>query len=876
LPSSQQVQLSVVLPPSNNGQLQTLLHNLYNPSSPGYHQWLRPGQFAGQFGPSTVEVDAVESWLHGAGLTQTTVSGSAVKVSAPVAQVSAALGTSFKQYQTRSGRRGYLAQTAPLVPQSLAGGQIVAILGLNTLSSFEPENTSIKAEASSANGGLQPNADGLTSCSAAKAEAAQGYYTLDTLGAAYGVDSLLADGQDGNGETIGVYELASHSGSDVATYEDCFGLTNSVSTVSIDGGGGAVGGDGTAEADLDIEQAATQAPGASVISYEGPNTAQGAYDTWSSMVTSDAAQVISTSWGECELAAESDGTIGSYTELFERAASQGQTIFAASGDSGSEDCYPYYSSTTEQVDYPASDAWVTAVGGTSLYGVGDEAAWNRCQSDESTACANVLNGEGAGGGGMSRYEPRPTDQPNILYWSTPKSCGHYCREVPDISANAGIGMVIEANGGWTAEGGTSFAAPFMAGLVADRDDGCTTLTGVWTPVLYALAAEGSYGTALTDITSGNTDLTGSNGGAYPATSGYDAASGLGSPLAAGLSCPEVTSVSAGYSGSQVTISGLGLEHNTISFGGIAAQVLSATATSATVVVPAGGGTVMVHATSVLGTGTQTTSFTYGSPPPPPPPPPPPSPPPPVLHGYDLVGSDGGVFVFGGGFFGSLPGVGVHVNNVTGIVPTASDTGYFLVGSDGGVFAFNAPFANSLPGIGVHVNDIVGIVPTLNDQGYFLVGRDGGVFSFNAPFENSLPGIGIYVNDITGIAATADDNGYWLVGSDGSVYAFGDAHSYGNGPAGAVGITVTHDGGGYWIVGANGAVTAFGDAGKFGDLPSIGVTVHNIMGIVVSPDSQGYNLIGSDGGTFSFGDATYDGSLPGLGVRVNDVVGAVPT
>ena len=82
-----------------------------------------------------------------------------------------------------------------------------------------------------------------------------------------------------------------------------------------------------------------------------------------------------------------------------------------------------------------------------------------------------------------------------------------------------------------------------------------------------------------------------------------------------------------------------------------------------------------------------------------------------------------------------------------------------MGSDGGVLAFNAPFANSLPGIGVRVNNIVGIVPTLNDQGYFLVGRAGGVFSFNAHFENSLPGLGIHVNDITGIAVTADDNGY---------------------------------------------------------------------------------------------------------------------
>jgi hypothetical protein len=116
-------------------------------------------------------------------------------------------------------------------------------------------------------------------------------------------------------------------------------------------------------------------------------------------------------------------------------------------------------------------------------------------------------------------------------------------------------------------------------------------------------------------------------------------------------------------------------------------------------------------------------------------------------GYDLVGADGGVFVFpigqNLGFFGSLPGLGVRVSDIKGIVPTANDQGYFLVGADGGVFAFgNAPFENSLPGVGVRVSDIVGIVPTSNDQGYFLVGADGGVFAFgNAPSSDRSRALG---------------------------------------------------------------------------------------------------------------------------------------
>lgn len=272
--------------------------------------------------------------------------------------------------------------------------------------------------------------------------------------------------------------------------------------------------------------------------------------------------------------------------------------------------------------------------------------------------------------------------------------------------------------------------------------------------------------------------------------------------------------------------------------------------------------------------------------PPPPPPPPPSPPPSSSSGYDLVGSDGGVFVFpvgsAGGYYGSLPGLGVAVNNIVGMVPTVHDEGYFLVGSDGGVFAFgNAPYLGSLPGLGVSIHNIAGIVPTGNDEGYFLVGRDGGVFSFgNAPFLGSLPGIGVQRSDIIGIAATPSGNGYWLVAADGTVYAFGAAAQLGSAtgtPSPVAAISGTPDGGGYWIVTQAGGVYSFGDAGYFSSLPALGVyPTRPVVGIVPTVDDRGYWLIGSDGGIFAFGDAGFVGSLPSVGVDVTNVVGAVPT
>ena len=614
VPGTSQIDFDVLLAPSHQGELQSLYHDLYDRSSPLYHQWLRPGQYMQMFGPSSSEVAAVESWLRSKGLTDLTHSGLSVKASGSASQVSSALGTPFERYRTRNGHQGYLAQRTPLVPQTLAGGPITGIVGLNSLSMPQPESAPATPNQSSSRSAGTPtsNADGLTPCGAATTFAStNGWYTFDAEGSAYGMNSLLANSQNGHGETIGVYELANHTPSDTSAYMSCFGLTNPVTTVNVDGGG-ITGTGGTFEANIDIEQVATQAPHASIIAYEGSSSGTGPYDLWNTIVGDDAAQVVSTSWGACESAYVSGGVFEGFSTLFQTAAMQGQTVLAASGESGSEDCYHSLGSTSGyQVDYPASDPNVTGVGGTELHGPGNETTWNYCQSDETISCAIANGGQAAGGGGLSSYMAPPTNQPSVYTWNAPTPpCGTICREVPDISANSGVGMVVYTSGSWSGAIGTSLAAPFVAGLVADRNDGCTTTSGQWNSGLYGLAAQGAYGTGLTDITTGNNDMTGGNGGLFVAGTGYDPASGLGSPLAGGLSCPDVMSVGGGPSGSQVTVTGLGLEHASFSFGGTAATVVSATATQATVTVPAGSGTVTVSATSDLGAGSATSPFTF--------------------------------------------------------------------------------------------------------------------------------------------------------------------------------------------------------------------------------------------------------------------------
>jgi hypothetical protein len=198
-------------------------------------------------------------------------------------------------------------------------------------------------------------------------------------------------------------------------------------------------------------------------------------------------------------------------------------------------------------------------------------------------------------------------------------------------------------------------------------------------------------------------------------------------------------------------------------------------------------------------------------------------------GYWLVGSDGGVFTFGDATFaGSMGGkaLSAPVVAMTGTPyapaeppaqPVTQGEGYWLVGSDGGVFSFgDSKYYGSVPGLGIHVKNIVDIVPTPTGLGYWLVGSDGGVFSFgDAKYYGSVPGLGVKVSDIVGIVPTSTGLGYWLVGSDGGVFSFGDAakHFYGsvggktlNAPV--VAMAAMPDNSGYWLFAADGGVFSF--------------------------------------------------------------------
>jgi len=142
-------------------------------------------------------------------------------------------------------------------------------------------------------------------------------------------------------------------------------------------------------------RAVGMAPQVSVKVYVGSDVGSNASNavvlsTYTAMVDQDAVKVISTSWGECE---RDLGAVQVQAEalLFAQAASQGQTVVAAAGDAGSEGCFGDATDAPRvlQVEDPASQPWVTGVGGTTLSSLGPaptEQVWNNVEGAGGRVC----------------------------------------------------------------------------------------------------------------------------------------------------------------------------------------------------------------------------------------------------------------------------------------------------------------------------------------------------------------------------------------------------------------------------------------------------------------------------------------------------------
>lgn len=569
--------LTVALRPKDPAALARYAAAVSDPDSSSYRRYVTAAQFANRFAPAPATIAAVDRALRRAGLRPRHVSANhlAIPVHASARQVQRAFSVKLARVRLAGGHEVLINTTAPAVGAHVAH-DIQAILGLNgTVRATTDFARGRRAPAQrppgpiftpwlSIGAGSAPQplphiaSGGPQPCGAVlKAASPQEWgpaWTTDQIADAYGFAPLYQKGDFGQGITIAVYEDEPNLHSDITAYERCYRIDARVSYVKVGKGNG--NGPGSGEATMDIDQLVGLAPEAHVIVYDGPNSTDGSTDAiLNRIVSDDTADVISDSWGECE---PDDGRQAARVDdtLLQEAAVQGQTFVIAAGDDGAQDCYEPGVDKNKQleVDEPASDPWATGVGGTLLSKLNPftEQPWN----DRLSGTVKELGkgGAGAGGGGVSQFWKMPDyqlDAPSTLNVVQPDSsvggCAQttgYCREVPDVSANAdpadGYMSYFDGpskkSGGWQSVGGTSDSAPLWAALFALADDqpGCAqTDVGFANPLLYELAAQ-SQSTYFHDVTTGNNDFAGNSGALFPAGPGYDMATGLGSPNAAAL------------------------------------------------------------------------------------------------------------------------------------------------------------------------------------------------------------------------------------------------------------------------------------------------------------------------------------------------------
>ncbi len=419
VPVSAAVSGAVVLKPRDNPALVRFIADVTDKNSLSFRQYLPAGAFASRFGPSRSAIGAVRSQLTARGLRVRGVSsdGLLVRFSGTAGQVEGAFHTGLRSYRLRGGSLGRATTSAVSLPSTIAGS-VAAVLGLNDLVQVRPAG--ILRPPASARGKIR--SPGTTSfahpagspkaCASATAAAhAFGGLTDDQIAHAYGAFGLYHSGDFGAGQRIAIYELEPFLRSDVKTFDTCyFGASAAASMLSrlhvIPVDGGQPTGPGSGEANLDVEDVSAIAPGATIDVYEGPSPGSDGIiydpvDEYAAIINADRDQVVSTSWGLCEQAIQlgQPGLQQAENLLFEQAAAQGQSVFGAAGDNGSDDCNTFETPTPVSgqnplsVDDPGSQPYVVSVGGTTIDDAATQPPLEQVWNDGAK--------EGAGGGGIS-------------------------------------------------------------------------------------------------------------------------------------------------------------------------------------------------------------------------------------------------------------------------------------------------------------------------------------------------------------------------------------------------------------------------------------------------------------------------------------------
>ncbi|HEV2235257.1 MAG TPA: S53 family peptidase [Ktedonobacterales bacterium] len=365
--------------------------------------------------------------------------------------------------------------------------------------------------------------------------------TPQQLRAAYGVDSLIAQGITGKGQTI--VDVVSYGSptlqSDMDAFDTKFGLPAiklqimaPLGTVPFNPADSEMDG-WAGETTLDVQIIHAIAPDANIVVLTSPvDETEGTIGLPQFLkleqyaVDHKLGYIFSQSWSASEPTLK--GTAGraevkAFADFYQTITGQGYTILSASGDNGATDvisCQPGSSgvSSTRAVGFPANVPWVTAVGGTTLDINGGsiaESAWN-----------------GSGGGASTFFAAPPAQQ---ALPSAVQSLLGGKRGIPDVAADAdpATGMQFIINGGTDAAGGTSASTPLWAGIIALADQKAGHPLGDVNPALYKLGLSSAAASDFRDITAGNNDANaqGTPVQGFPAVPGWDPVTGLGAPLA---------------------------------------------------------------------------------------------------------------------------------------------------------------------------------------------------------------------------------------------------------------------------------------------------------------------------------------------------------
>ena len=399
---------------------------------------------------------------------------------------------------------------------------------------------------------VESNAVPHFGCESRPFDLSKGLYCYDPLAirAAYGVNGLISSGSNGAGQTIVILDAFGSPTiqSDLQFFDNLFGIPAppSFKIVTMPGTPPFNSADAnmvgwTAEISLDVEWAHAMAPAANIVLVAAAsNNDSDLIDGLNFAIDNHLGNVVSMSFGESEIGlANPDGIdiVNAWSAAFERARDNRMTLFVSSGDQGVDT----QGFGTPSASFPSTSSLVVSVGGTNLrFGTPTNAAFNGTYQseqvwDDPADNNNIASATfGAGGGGMSFLIPQPDYQEDNVPKAVSKTL-HGFRGVPDVAYNAGVAGGVLVHWGVLAPGATSFflfggtsaGAPQWAGIVADINSGLGHPVGFINKRLYKLGRQGRLSSLFHDITIGNNGFDGVTG--FPATPGYDLATGWGTP-----------------------------------------------------------------------------------------------------------------------------------------------------------------------------------------------------------------------------------------------------------------------------------------------------------------------------------------------------------